>query len=131
MRSLLLPLVLIAMAGNTSAQAPLAQAQPPAARPTPQEVVTNVTAISATTAGRLWFWVRVPGGPPEGQRFRIRPDRESPYGASAVLGLLMTSYQTTRLVRIFYIPPAEPGGVGEIVGVDTPRGTPVGQVPPN
>lgn len=111
-----LSLLMLAVPSSGLGQA--AATQPQSTTPQRLDVRTSVIAISASTRGRLLFWIVVPGGPREGRAFTIAPDMESPWGGSAVLGLLMTSYQTTRIVRIFYVPSTEPNGVGLIVRVD-------------
>jgi hypothetical protein len=125
MRRFLVPSLLLSFSVTALAQAPQSQTQIQAPRPERQHIDAWVESVSASTAGRLLFWVRVPGGPPEGRPFTINPDMESPWGGSGVMGLLMTSYQLQRAIRIFYIPSAQPDGVGEIVRVDGLRNVPL------
>jgi hypothetical protein len=121
MRNILLSLALVSLSSASLAQPPVSTQQRMAQRPA-QQVDSAVLAVSASTWGnRFLFWITVPGAPPEGRAFRIRPDRESPWGGSGVMALLMASYQTRVPVRIFYIASSEPEGVGEITRVDTIR----------
>jgi len=113
--------IFIAVAAESAGAQTSSAPTPTQTAPAPLQVDTWVLSVSASPAGRLRFWIRTPGAPPEGLPFIIRPDVDFPWGGSGVMGLLMASYQTKRPVRIFYHPAPDPSKVGEIVRVDAPR----------